>query len=126
MSGEPVPLKRTRSSAKSTEAESETPDPGKSGNGYRQKCRYWDKCFRKNADHRKQFRHPGDPAPKETKKTDKTSKREEEDMDTSEAKTTTTRTGRVSKPPTEFKYTTPPAHKNIPQVLLAQKWDEKK
>ena len=88
----------------------------------RPKCRYWDKCFRKNADHLKNFRHP---AVRRKGSKAKVSDEEEEDMDTTETKTTTTRTGRVSKPPQEFKYTKPPAHKNIPQVLLAHKWTER-
>ena len=26
----------------------------------KEKCKYWDKCFRKNAKHLKDFEHPGD------------------------------------------------------------------
>ncbi len=115
----------TKAKVVKTKEESEDiEDPGKSGKGDRPKCRYWGKCYRKNPDHLKNFRHPtvrrtGSKAGKAAASSDA------EEMDTSEAKTTTTRTGRVSKPPGEFKYTKPPAHKNIPQVLLAHKWTER-
>ena len=89
----------------------------------RPKCRYWDKCFRKNPDHLKNFRPPAVRRKGSKKKAG--DENDEEDMDTTETKTVTTRTGRVSKPPQEFKYTKPPAHKNIPQVLLAHKWTER-
>lgn len=37
--------------------------PSPKPSGKRVKCNYWDKCYRKDANHRKQFFHPGDTIP---------------------------------------------------------------
>ena len=121
----PISLVWQESEAPSVKVAKKTPDDSDetSVKSNRPKCRYWDKCFRKNPDHLKNFRHPA--VRRKGSKTKASDENDEEDMDTTETKTVTTRTGRVSKPPQEFKYTKPPAHKNIPQVLLAHKWTER-
>ena len=39
------------------------------GGGKRMKCKYWDKCFRKDKGHKKLYIHPGDPDEKQAPKT---------------------------------------------------------
>ncbi len=38
---------------------SPSPSPAKLGATPKEKCRYWDKCYRKDPGHLKQFLHPG-------------------------------------------------------------------
>ena len=50
-----TPAKKAKKADDSDDASAATP-----GKGTRPKCRYWDKCYRKDPAHKKAFRHPGD------------------------------------------------------------------
>lgn len=92
---------------KQTDEEENDTDPKKptlkrvNTRGKKQKCMYWDKCYRKDLDHKEMYAHPGDPE----------NSYDDDDKDDRGKKTTKPKIYR-------------PKHKAGLQVLLAHKWTE--
>ncbi|KAL5022797.1 hypothetical protein ScPMuIL_001952 [Solemya velum] len=65
LSAKKIKLNKKTSSSSDTKLKVKVPNTSPKLKGKKVKCKYWNKCYRKEANHKKQFLHPGDPVPED-------------------------------------------------------------